>query len=69
MSDELLDLIADMAVMYGKAHQVSIPVAVAAVKREVAVALAYYRLIDTPYGDDDHGFVLWLTQPPAASAA
>lgn len=69
MSDELLDLITDMAVIYAKTHDVAIPVAVAQVKRELAQARAHYRLIDTPYGDDDHGFVLWLTRLPTTPAA
>ena len=69
MSDELLDLIADMAAMYARSHEVAIPVAVAAIKRELAQARAHYRLIDTPYGDDDHGFVLWLTRLPTTPAA
>lgn len=69
MSDELLALIADMAVMYAKAHDVSIPVAVDQIKREVAVARAYYRRIESPYGDDDHGLVLWLMRPAPTPAA
>lgn len=68
VSDELLDLIADMAAMYAKAQGVALPVAVAAVKRELAVARAYYRAIDTPYGDDDRGFVRWLTRQPPTPA-
>lgn len=69
VSDELLDLIADLAARQAKAHGLTIPVAVAVVKRELAKARAAYLLAGAPYGDDDRGFVLWLTRPPMTPAA